>query len=173
MPLPDVRSTDARSAQICRPDGVTHSLQVMRNSVEPQSAISTRNLLSKHDCRAALADEPEPLGPEVARIVCARSLARTAEWLARTTPGPNFSIVWPASEAESVGPPADPCEGVKLRCSLHVARLEFGNASAINCACCDVSSAFKAHHPIRRERLDLVVERAHFLRSTRRYSATR
>jgi hypothetical protein len=47
--LSDVRPTDARSAQIGRPDGVTRSFQVRRNKVEPREAVRARNLLSKDD----------------------------------------------------------------------------------------------------------------------------
>ena len=56
-PLSDVRRPDARSAQIGGPDGVALCFQVSSNKVEPREASSTRNLLSKDDCRAALADE--------------------------------------------------------------------------------------------------------------------
>lgn len=55
--LPLVRSADARSAQIRRPDGVTASFQVSENKVEPLEAKLARNLLSKDDWRATLADE--------------------------------------------------------------------------------------------------------------------
>jgi hypothetical protein len=37
--LPDVRSTEARSAGIDRPDGVTRSFQVRRNKVEPSERV--------------------------------------------------------------------------------------------------------------------------------------
>jgi hypothetical protein len=49
--LADVRGADASSAQIGRPDGVACAFQVSRNSVEPRSAVRSRNLLSKHDWR--------------------------------------------------------------------------------------------------------------------------
>ena len=52
--LPDVRRTDARSAQICRPDGVLRTFQVSEYSIEPSKGIRTCNLLTKNDCRAAL-----------------------------------------------------------------------------------------------------------------------
>jgi hypothetical protein len=67
--LPDVRSADARSAEIERPAGVTRSFQVSLNKVEPSEASLGRNLLSKDHARSALADEPEPSGPEVALVV--------------------------------------------------------------------------------------------------------
>jgi len=47
--LSDVRRTDARSAQIRRPDGVTASFQVSENKIEPREAVLARRLLSKDD----------------------------------------------------------------------------------------------------------------------------
>lgn len=61
--LSDVRSADARSAQISRPDGVALSFQVSLNKVEPSEAVLARNLLAKDLCRAALSDEMEERGP--------------------------------------------------------------------------------------------------------------
>ena len=62
-PLPDMRSADARSAQISLPDGVALSFQVSVNKVEPTEAVLARNLLAKDRCRSALADEMVPSGP--------------------------------------------------------------------------------------------------------------
>jgi hypothetical protein len=67
-PLSEVRGADPRSAEIKRPDGVARSFQVRENSVEPPETIRARNLLSKHDWRAALRDELKPRWPKVARI---------------------------------------------------------------------------------------------------------
>ena len=94
--LADVRSTDARRAQIRRPEGVTRSFQVSRNKVEPPEAIRARNLLSKDDWRAALADEPEPLGPEVAIVRFAAAPPGRRERLAGAAPCPNRSSVRPS-----------------------------------------------------------------------------
>jgi hypothetical protein len=58
-----MRRTDARSAQICRPDGVALAFQVSVNKVEPSEAVLARNLLSKDDERLALLDEMEPVRP--------------------------------------------------------------------------------------------------------------
>jgi len=62
-PLSDVRSADARSADIDRPDGVTFDFQVSVNKVEPSEAVLACNLLAKDDRRSALRDEPVPSGP--------------------------------------------------------------------------------------------------------------
>lgn len=57
-PLADVRRTDARSAQIGGPDDIAQRFQVSAYSGEPVESSASRNLLSKHDWRAALCDEP-------------------------------------------------------------------------------------------------------------------
>src|SRR4051812_45281796 len=67
--LSDVRGTDARSRETDRPCGVTLSLQVITNKVEPPVSNRDFNLLTKHDVRSALANEPKPRRPKVARIV--------------------------------------------------------------------------------------------------------
>lgn len=61
--LSDMRSTDARSAQIDRPDGVVLSFQVSLNKVEPTEAVFARNLLSKDLRRSADANEMVPVRP--------------------------------------------------------------------------------------------------------------
>ena len=61
--LPDMRRTDARSAQIGSPDGVTRSFQVSLYKVEPSEAVTACNLLANDDVRAALRDEVEKCGP--------------------------------------------------------------------------------------------------------------
>lgn len=63
QPLPDVRSADARSAEIERPCGVALDFQVRENKVEPHEAVRACNLFAKDDARAALRDEPVPSGP--------------------------------------------------------------------------------------------------------------
>jgi hypothetical protein len=79
-----MRRADARSAQICRPDGVARGFHVSAYKVEPTEAVLARNLLSKDDCRLALADEVVPMRPEVPLVSNPRSSACRAERLART-----------------------------------------------------------------------------------------
>ena len=62
-PLSDVGRADARSAEIDRPAGVARSFQVSLYKVEPSEAVLACNLLTKHDVRAALADEMVESGP--------------------------------------------------------------------------------------------------------------
>jgi hypothetical protein len=80
--LPDVRRPDARSAQIGGPDAIPQCFQVSAYSGEPVAAILARNLLSKDDWRAALADEALELGPQVPLVGGAFALAGGAEGLA-------------------------------------------------------------------------------------------
>lgn len=82
--LPDVRSAEARSAQICRPNGVARYFQVSENKVEPTEAVLACNLLSKHDWRVALVDEVVPSGPEMPLIIKPAAFACRGERLART-----------------------------------------------------------------------------------------
>ncbi len=113
--LADVRCADARSAQISRPEGVARYFQVSAYSVEPAEAVLARNLLSKDDWRAALADEPVELGPEVTLVGKSGSLSGGAEGLTRARAGPDGSVVRPSCETENIGPDADTGEEVALR----------------------------------------------------------
>jgi hypothetical protein len=63
QPLPSVRSPDAASRQIRRRNGVTCSFQVSVNMIEPSESSRSCNLLAKHCCRVALADETEERRP--------------------------------------------------------------------------------------------------------------
>jgi hypothetical protein len=100
--LTDVRGADARSAQICRPNGVARCFHVSAYSVEPAKAILACNLLSKDNWRAALCDEPVELGPEVALVFDALALSGGAEGLTRTASGPDGPGVIPSGKTESV-----------------------------------------------------------------------
>jgi hypothetical protein len=122
-----VRGADARSAQICCPDGVSRYFQVSAYSVEPAEAVLARNLLSKDDWRAALADEPVELGPEVTLVGKSGSLSGGAEGLAGAGAGPDGPVVGPSCETEGVGPDADTGEEVALRVTFEVARSHVPN----------------------------------------------
>jgi hypothetical protein len=63
--LPDVRSAEARSAQIGGPDCIPHSFQVRANICEPFTASRARNLLAKRDCRFSEGDEITEDWPQV------------------------------------------------------------------------------------------------------------
>lgn len=113
--LSDVRGADARRAQIGGPDGISQCFQVSTNSGEPIPASLARNLLSKRDWRAALADEASELGPQVALVGGPASFAGGAEGLAGATPGPDGPVVRPSAQSKSEGPAADAREEVRLR----------------------------------------------------------
>ena len=61
--LSDVRRTEARSAGINAPPGVTRSFQVSEYKVEPSKSVLARNLLAKDNDRAVDADEMVERGP--------------------------------------------------------------------------------------------------------------
>lgn len=97
QPLSDVRRTDARSAQIGRPDGVLRAFQVSPNKVEPSEAVFARNLLSKHNWRPALRQEVKERWPQMPLVIKPQPLACRAERLAGATARPNSTIVRPPS----------------------------------------------------------------------------
>jgi hypothetical protein len=82
-PLPDVGRTEARSAGINRPEGVSRSFHVSLYKVEPSKAVFARNLFAKDDCRLALLDEIVEVRPEVPLVIKPCSFACRAERLAR------------------------------------------------------------------------------------------
>lgn len=104
----------ARSAQIGRPEGVTRCFHVSRYKIEPVKGIFARNLLTNDDCRATLADEPMPVGPEVPLVVKPIAFACRAERLARAGAGPDRTVVGPSGRAEGEGPDADSGEEMAL-----------------------------------------------------------
>jgi len=125
--LTDVRGADARSAQICRPNGVARCFQVSVYSVEPAEAVLACNLLSKDNWRAALVDEHVEGGPEVAFVVKAFALSGGAERLAGAASGPDGPVVGPSGETEGVAPDADAGEEVALGVAAQVCRSHVPN----------------------------------------------
>jgi hypothetical protein len=107
----DVRRTDARSRERDTPEGVAHAFHVSVYKVDPRLCVLARNLLSKDDCRSALADEMEPGRPEMPLIVKPSSFTCRAERLARAAASPNPSVT-PARKLESKIPSSNPCEHV-------------------------------------------------------------
>jgi hypothetical protein len=105
--LPDVGRADARSAGIDSSEGVALSFHFSVYKVEPSEAVLACNLLANDDCRAALADEPAELRPEVAGVFGSSAGSGGGEGLARTTTCPDRPFVGPAGEPEGIGPDAD------------------------------------------------------------------
>jgi hypothetical protein len=126
-PLSDVGGVHRASRNIDAPAGVTFSLQISAHSVEPTIASRSRNLLSHDDRGSAGANEAVEVGPEVTGIVNSGAFACDRERLARATPRPNKSVVWPPGEAEGVGPASDPGEKVALGEASEVIRGNIDN----------------------------------------------
>jgi hypothetical protein len=132
QPLSDVRSANARRCKIGRPEGVACRFQINRNSVEPLEPSRARNLLSKHDCRAALSDEPSPRRPKVARVREAFAFAGCGKWLAWAGASPNRSSIGPAGESQRVGPSPDAGEEVAGDVAGEVGRLDKLDVPLVN-----------------------------------------
>jgi hypothetical protein len=156
-----VRSADARSAQIRRPDGVTASFQVSENKVEPLEAVAARNLLSKDDWRATLADECEPCWPKMSRVADSAPLARVRERLARTRPCPDGGVIGDSGAAEGVGPAADAGEEVPLTDAFDVRWREVNDGPAVNGTLDDVVMGDQVLQPGGGKDIDFVVQSRH------------
>lgn len=98
---------DGTSWKYDRPAGVALSFQINAHSVEPILADGCCNLFAKYRVRAALADEPEPLRPEMAFVGLAFAAACDRERLAWTASGPDRPGVGPSGKAAGVGPSAE------------------------------------------------------------------
>lgn len=156
-----MRCARAVCAQYDRPDGVAFSLQVCTNSVEPAVANRAFNLLAKDALRAALADEPEHVGPEVPLVGLRLPLARRTERLAGAASGPHGAVGGPAGELQGEVPSADPGEEVDAREAREVRRSEVCDAPLIHRPPCDQPFGLEFAEPLRRERVELVVKRPH------------
>jgi hypothetical protein len=109
------------------------------NKVGPRLCVFARNLLSKDDWRATLADEVVPGWPEVPLVSKPSSFACRAERLARTGTSPNRSVICPAGATKRVAPDADAGEEVALSEAVEIARGDVFDASGVNNSMCDVS----------------------------------
>ena len=135
--LPPVRRADTARSKYRLPNGVTFSFQVSLNKVEPAESNRCRNLLSKHDWRAALVNESLPYRPEVARVVKAFTFPGDRERRARTASSPRWMIVWPSGKPKRVAPDSDSGKEVALCPAFKVFRLDFVDASLVNIAVSD------------------------------------
>ena len=156
-----MRRPEARSRGNDRPDGVTATFQVSRYKVEPSLAVTAPNLFAKDVLRAALADEPEPLGPQVPLVGEPAPLAGGAEGLAGTRTCPGDDILGPSGLGEGVGPHADPGKEMHAGSSQNVGWLKVGDTPLIYVSRFEVPGRHQVAEPLRRERLDLVVEARH------------
>jgi len=137
-PLPDVGRADARSAEIDSSEGVALSFHFSVYKVEPAKAVLACNLLANDDCRAALADEPAELRPEVAVVGGSAASAGGGERLARTGAGPDLAIVGPAGEPKGMRPYPDSGKEMRLRVTANVVWLDHRNGPFIDITLCYV-----------------------------------
>jgi hypothetical protein len=114
QPLSPVRRSDARSAQIGSPAGISQSFQVKANSGEPFTSILARNLLSKHRCRSALGDEGVKSGPKVALVCVALSLASARKRLTGTASSPDSGAAFESGPPQRKRPASDTGKEVLL-----------------------------------------------------------
>jgi hypothetical protein len=164
--LPDVRSADARSAQIDRPCGVARSFQISAYTVEPGETCSACHLLANDDRRPDGCDQAVHLGPEVPFIFGPCSLAGVAEGLARAGASPEGSVVGPASKSSCMAPPAETREEVDLGKPSEVFGSDIYDAPFIHDAIGNVAGGDQVTQPGGGVGVDFVVVCGHgFLRS--------
>ena len=150
-----VRRSDNVGRKTNRPDGVVFCFQVSGSNVEPPKR--RRNLFTKDNWRAALADEVVESGPEVPRVIEPAAFACRAERLAREGSGPDRSVVRPSGKSQGVGPDTDPGEEVALRVSSEVIWAYVLYAALVHIAGGDVTGGDQVPQPLDGVRLDFVV----------------
>jgi hypothetical protein len=127
-----MRRSDARSAQIGSPAGISQVFQVKANSCEPLAPIRARNLLSKNDWRSALGDEVVKSGPKMSFVGVALALSRARKRLTRAGAGPDGAFVGPACPPKSKRPTADAGEEVDLGEVLEFLGADVGDGSVVH-----------------------------------------
>lgn len=161
QPLADVRSTDARSRDTGRCEGVADSFHVSLNKVEPAVPNRCFNLLTKDDRRAALLDEVKPEGPQVPLVVEPTTHACHAERLARAGTCPNRRAIQPPRPSEGVTPHADAGEEMALRESGKVVGANIKDAPFIYFTGRDMPGCNQVARPLGRVGVNLVVIGGH------------
>jgi hypothetical protein len=112
--IASVRRADSASWQYGRPDRVAFAFQIIGHGVKPSVPNRVCNLLAKDFCRASLADELEPIRPQVAIVFDAFLLSSRAERLARAGTGPRGEIVRESRKTKCERPTADSSEEMAL-----------------------------------------------------------
>jgi len=161
--IADARRADARSRKRLTPEGVVQCFHVSVYKVDPRLDSRARNLLSKDDWRAALADEPIPRRPKVPLVVKPSSFACRGERLARTGTGPNRSIIGPAGASKRVRPDTDSGEEMALVVGSQVIRSDILNAPFVDVARSDMPGGNQVAQPLRGVWVVLVVVRRHVI----------
>uniref|UniRef100_A0AAU8GSB6 Uncharacterized protein n=1 Tax=Pseudomonas phage PACT201 TaxID=3230130 RepID=A0AAU8GSB6_9VIRU len=104
--LTDVRGTDARRRKRDSPE-VQYSIgfQVSLYKVEPRLRVLACNLLTKDFSRAALADEPGKMWPEMTRVTQAQLLRLPRRKVEQgQEPVQTGRVIWPAGAAKGERP---------------------------------------------------------------------
>jgi hypothetical protein len=127
-----VRRPDGASRNNGAPAGISTGLQVSPNSGEPFKPSLSRNLLSKHRCRATLGDEAVKSGPDVALVGMATLLSSDRKRLTGCASSPDFAVLRPAGEGERAGPAENSAEEMALPKRSKVCGIDIKDASLIN-----------------------------------------
>jgi hypothetical protein len=175
QPLPPVRRSDARSAQIGSPDGISQVFHVKANSGEPFTSIRARNLLSKDDCRTALGDEVVKSGPKVALVGVTLALARARKRLTGTGACPDAGDTFESCPPQGEGPASDPGEEVALVVLGEFIGIHLQNAAAVNVTSRQLASRDQLAQPGAGARVVIVVvdHRSHPSSAARTASSVR
>src|ERR1035438_4712518 len=104
--------SEARSAEIDRPAGVTRIIQVRLNKVEPSESVNRRDLFAKAYDRSSCFDEPKELWPKMPFVVERFAFAGRAEGLAGARPRPDFAVS-PSRKIEGVVPYCNSAEEMR------------------------------------------------------------
>lgn len=112
--LSDMRRTEARRAQINRPEGVSRRFHVSLYSVEPCEAVLARNLFANCHDRSERQSEGLECWPKMSVVAEAFALSGRAPRLAREAGAPERAAVGPSGAPSGVTPDADPGEEMAL-----------------------------------------------------------
>lgn len=156
-----MRSAEARSAGICRPEGVARRFHVSRYKVEPSKAVFRCNLLAKDELRTALTDKPVEGGPQVPLVIKPAAFACRAERLAGAGAGPDGLVVGPSGFTQGKAPDSNAGEEMALNKSGKFGRVDIFNAPFVDFARSDQPVSDEFAQPCRGEWVVFVVVGAH------------
>lgn len=158
LPLADMGGVHGASRDINRPAGVTFSLQISGDSVEPIIASRSRNLLSHKDSGPSGTGEAKDVGPQMPWIVSTGAFPRDREGLAGARGCPNRSSIGPSGKPGGKAPSADAGEQVDLCKSVEVAGLKLDDAALVDDAGRDVALVDEPTQPVSGDGIVFVVE---------------
>ena len=131
--------------------------------VEPSKSVFARNLFAKHDWRAVLSDEMEPMGPKMPLVNDPCSSACRGERLAWAAPCPDWFVVGPSCEPESVGPHGDTREEVALVVPFEIVWPDITYIPPVHIAVRNEAPKHEVLYPFSSVWINLVVIRSHHL----------